>query len=69
MTWRDGLPLPVQQVLMACEAAAARMRRNDRGEIGIVGAAIIAAGLALAALVLVAAIKSKTHSWISQIPG
>jgi hypothetical protein len=68
MTWRDMLPLPAQQILTACEAAADRTR-NDRGEIGIVGAAIIAGGLALLALALVAAIKSKTHSWISQIPG
>jgi len=71
MTWQDLqdlLPPQARHLLAACRAMAARSR-GDSGEVGIVGLVIIAAGLAAIALIVVAAIKAKTHSWISQIPG
>ena len=68
MIWLDLLPAPARQLLMVCEAAAARLKRDD-GEIGIVGAVILAAGLAVAATILVTAITGKLQSWIAQIPG
>ena len=68
MTWRDVLPAPAKHLLLLCEVAAGRLGRDD-GEIGIVGAVILAAGLAIAATILVTAITGKLQNWISQIPG
>ena len=62
------LPLPARYLLLLCEVAAGRLRRDD-GEIGIVGAVILAAGLAIAATILVTAITGKLRNWIAQIPG
>ncbi len=43
-------------------------RPGDSGEIGIIGAIIMVVGFAVAATVLVAAVRGKLSSWISQIP-
>ena len=68
MTIQDLIPAPAQHLLAMCETAARRLR-GDTGEIGIVGAVILAAGLAVAALALVAAITGKMNAFINQIPG
>jgi hypothetical protein len=67
MNWQDLAPGDSWTVLAWFRAVAARLRRDD-GEIGIIGAVIIAAGLAAAAVVLVVAINGKLHSWIGRIP-
>jgi len=68
MTIQDLIPAPVRHLLAMGETAARRLS-GDTGEIGIVGAVILAAGLAAAALALVAAITGKKNAFISQIPG
>jgi len=65
MNWQDLLPDTARHVLAYCHAAA----RDDRGEIGIIGAIILVVGFAVAAGVLVAAIEGKLRGWISKIPG
>jgi hypothetical protein len=68
-----GLLPPLAAYLLAwCEHTARHAHRRgggDRGEIGIIGAVIIAAGLAAAAAILVTAITGKLQSWIGKIPG
>lgn len=68
MNWHDLLPAESRYVIAWCRTAAARLRRDD-GEIGIVGAIILVVGFAVAAGLLVAAVKGKLSSWISKIPG
>jgi len=46
-----------------------RWPRGDAGEVGIVGTIILVVGFAVAAALLVAAIKGKLSAWIGQIPG
>jgi hypothetical protein len=64
MNWQDWLPAQAQHLIAFCTAAA----RDDRGEIGIIGAIILVVGFAVAAGLLVTAIDGKLASWISKIP-
>jgi hypothetical protein len=66
--WQDFLPPEARHLLTWCQATAARLSRDD-GEIGIIGAIILVVGFAVAAGLLVAAVKGKLNSWISKIPG
>jgi hypothetical protein len=65
--WADLLPPQLQYLLG--RLAASRLVRNDRGEVGIIGTIIMVVGFAVAAALLVAAVKGKLQSWIAQIPG
>ena len=65
MNWQNLLPPEAARVIAYCRAAA----RDDRGEVGIIGAIILVVGFAVAAGVLVAAVQGKLASWINQIPG
>jgi len=49
--------------------ASRRWPRGDAGEVGIVGTIILVVGFAVAAALLVAAIKGKLSAWVGQIPG
>jgi hypothetical protein len=71
MNWQDLLPPEARYLISCCRAMARRMRGDDgeKGEIGIIGAIIMVVGFAVAAGLLVAAVKGKLNSWISQIPG
>jgi hypothetical protein len=64
----DMLP-PQIRYLIARAQASRRWPRSDAGEVGIVGTIILVVGFAVAAALLVAAIKGKLSAWISQIPG
>ncbi len=68
MNWQDLLPPPARYVIARCELAASRTR-DDRGEIGIIGAIILVVGFAVAAGLLVSAVQGKLSGWISKIPG
>jgi hypothetical protein len=59
---------PEATYLAAFTRVVADRFRDDRGEIGIIGAIILVVGFAAAAVILVAAIKGKLQSWINQIP-
>ena len=62
----DMLPPQVRYLI----ARAGRLwPRGDRGEVGIVGTIILVVGFAVAAALLVAAIKGKLSAWVGQIPG
>jgi len=65
--WQNLLPPEIRYLLG--RLAASRLVRDERGEVGIVGTIIMVVGFAVAAGLLVAAIKGKLQSWISQIPG
>jgi hypothetical protein len=65
---QDLLP-PQARYLLARLQASRRWPRGDRGEVGIVGTVIMVVGFAVAAALLVAAVKGKLASWIAQIPG
>jgi hypothetical protein len=65
--WEDVLPPEARAVLSWCRVTAARLARDD-GEIGIIGAIILVVGFAVAAGLLVAAVKGKLNSWIGKIP-
>jgi hypothetical protein len=67
MNWQDLLPDQARHVIAFCQAAAHRAR-DDRGEIGIIGAIILVVGFAVAAGVLVAAVEGKLAGWVSKIP-
>lgn len=61
--------LPAEaRYLAAVLRAAARRAAGDRGDIGIIGTIIMVVGFAIAATILVAAIKGKLAAWIAQIP-
>jgi hypothetical protein len=64
----DMLP-PQICYLIARAQASPRWPRGDRGEVGIVGTIIMVVGFAVAAALLVAAVKGKLQAWIDQIPG
>jgi hypothetical protein len=68
MMWLLDL-LPPQLRYPLDRLAASRLCRDDRGEVGIVGTIIMVVGFAVAAGILVAAIKGKLQSWIAKIPG
>ena len=65
--WRHVLP-PEATYLTTLARVMADRFRDDRGEIGIIGAIILVVGFAAAAGILVLAIKHKLQSWINQIP-
>ena len=65
--WQNLLPPEIRYLL--ARLAASRLVRDERGEVGIVGTIIMVVGFAVAAGLLVAAIKGKLQSWITQIPG
>ena len=64
----DMLP-PQIRYLIARAQASRRWPRGDAGEVGIVGTIILVVGFAVAAALLVAAIKGKLSEWVGQIPG
>jgi hypothetical protein len=66
--WEDLLP-PQARYLLARAQASRYWPHGDRGEVGIVGTVIMVVGFAVAAALLVAAIKGKLASWIARIPG
>jgi hypothetical protein len=68
VNWQDFLPPEARHVIAWCRVTAARLARDD-GEIGIIGAIILVVGFAVAAALLVAAVKGKLSSWIARIPG
>ena len=68
MNWQDLLPDQARHVIAFCQAAAHRAR-DDRGEIGIIGAIILVVGFAVAAALLVSAVEGKLNHWIAKIPG
>lgn len=65
--WRHLLPPEAACLTTAARVVADRFR-DDRGEIGIIGAIILVVGFAVAAGILVAAITNKLQTWIAQIP-
>ena len=65
--WLDLLP-PHLQYLLGPRPASRRCRTRS-GEVGIIGTIIMVVGFAVAAALLVAAVKGKLASWIAQIPG
>lgn len=67
MMWLDLLPPHLHYLLG--RLAASRLVRDERGEVGIVGTIIMVVGFAVAAAILVAAVKGKLQSWIAEIPG
>jgi hypothetical protein len=68
--WNKLIPPEAAYITAWCHAAIARVRDrpSDAGEVGIIGAVIMVVGFAVAAAVLVAAVKGKLQSWVSQIP-
>ncbi len=68
--WNKLIPPEAAYITVWCQAVIARVRGRpaDAGEVGIIGAVIMVVGFAVAAAVLVAAVKGKLQSWISQIP-
>jgi hypothetical protein len=64
----DMLP-PQIRYLLARAQASRSWPHGDDGEVGIVGTIIMVVGFAVAAALLVAAVKGKLSAWISQIPG
>ena len=68
-TARLRAPLPTEVTFLATFTRVLADRfRDDRGEIGIIGAIILVVGFAVLAVALVTAITGKLQSWISQIP-
>jgi hypothetical protein len=69
--FRTVVPLEAWYLLGIYQLILARVRGkpSDAGEVGIIGAIIMVVGFAVAATLLVAAVKGKLSSWISQIPG
>lgn len=64
----DMLP-PQIRYLLARAQASRRWPHGEEGEVGIVGTIIMVVGFAVAAALLVAAVKGKLSAWIAQIPG
>jgi hypothetical protein len=65
--WQDLLPPQARYLLARLQAS--HWPGDDRGEVGIVGTVIMVVGFAIAAALLVAAVKGKLAAWITQIPG
>jgi hypothetical protein len=62
-------PPPQIRYLIARAQASRYWPHGDRGEVGIVGTIIMVVGFAVAAALLVAAVKGKLQAWIGDIPG